>query len=155
RVLPGGRTSVVEQALLCEQHEGPLRVSSFPWRSLCVDDLRGAAAEVDGAGLRDLRRPPGDRPVEGVVELEHARPVTPAPQTLAITLRQRIPGELEQLLRRHVAEDGVARGQLGERLDAAAGRELAPERAQPFGEGGGDRLRAAARKRQSSQVRES
>src|SRR5262249_57798077 len=74
----------VEQALLRDQDEWALGVPALPTRALGVDDLRGRRAEVDGSCASDLRRAPGDRVVERVVDLEHAGAVTPPVQTAAV-----------------------------------------------------------------------
>jgi hypothetical protein len=147
RVLAGRSTCVVEQALLREQHEGPLRLPSFPGGALRLGDLRRRAAEVDGAGAGDLGRTPRDRAVECVVDLEDARAVAPALETAAVARRQQISGEREQLSRRDVADDEVGARQVPERRDAVTRLDLAAELAQLGGEGVGDRLRPAARER--------
>ncbi len=51
---------------------------------------------------------------------------------------------MEQLARRHVAENRPRFGKLVERVDAPAGDDLAAEGAKPAGERIGDFLRAAA-----------
>ena len=121
RVLARRRARRVEEALLGEQHERPLR-----------DRARATAPRSDAAisssvpprwtvaGRRALRRPPGDRPVERPVDLEHARPVAvalePAPVARPAAGRRRARSSWRGV---DVEQDGSRRRQLVERLDAA------------------------------------
>jgi hypothetical protein len=154
RVLADRRASVVEEALLREQDEGPLGVPSLPRRALGFGDLGRRAAEMDGGGARNLGGAPRDRAVERVVDLEDARAVAPTLEAAAVGRREEVAGEREQLPRRDVADDDVAAREVAQRGDGMSGLDLAAEFAQPCSERVGDRLRAAARKRPAVRVRE-
>ena len=104
RVPPGRRARRVEEALLGEQHERPLRDLPAPRRRLRRRDLLQRRSEVDGPGACAFLRPPGDRPVERPVELEHARPVAVALQPAAVARGEAVAGQVEQAARRHVEE---------------------------------------------------
>jgi hypothetical protein len=107
RVLAGRRPGVVEEALLCEQHERPLAMAPCPRASLRLGDLGERAAEVYRRRLGGLGSSPRDRAVERVVDLEHARAVAEAAEPAAVAHRQPVTGNRQQLARRDVAEDEV------------------------------------------------
>ena len=94
-------------------------------------DLLERAAEMDGRRLRALRRPPGDRPVERPVELEDARPVAEAARagggSATAAPRRRARASWRGVTSSRI---GSRAAELGERVDAAAGLDLAAERAE-------------------------
>ena len=125
---------------------------ALPAGALGLRDLRRPAAEMDGSGLQDVRRTPRNRAVEGVVELEHPRPVSPCLQPSSIPGRQHVTGERDELARREVAQDDIARRQFAQRFDLAPGLDLAAQCAQSRRERIRNRLRAAARERPARHV---
>ena len=83
-LLAARRARRIEQALLADEHERPRRYPAPRHRVLAGRDLVEGPAEVDGARAQALRRPPGDRSVERVVDLEDARSAAIAAQLRAI-----------------------------------------------------------------------
>src|SRR5215468_256503 len=117
-------------------------------------DLVERGPEVDRRRASALLGPPGDRPVERPVELEHARPVAVPLQPSAIPSGEAVAGEREKAARRQVKEHRTRLAQLGERLDLPSGFDLAAERAEVRGERIGDPLRSASRERPAERMRE-
>src|SRR5215217_5167874 len=68
----------VEEALLREQYEGPLRVLSPGDGGLARGDFLQRPTEVHGPGTPALLRSPGNRTIEREVDLEDAGPVAVA-----------------------------------------------------------------------------
>src|SRR5262249_1046880 len=91
-VLSTGRTRLVEQAGLREQHERPSGVRALPLR-----DLVERSSEMHSPGPPPLPAPPRNRSIERPVEFEGARSVSIARQRLTIRARKAIPGEVEHL----------------------------------------------------------
>ena len=142
--LPVGRAGRVEEARLHEQDERAGGMLALRGRLLRGGDLVERAAEVHGARARDLRRAPGDRPVERPVELEDARPVAVAREPPRVPVRQarRRPAS--------AAGAGSRRAAWRRRLRARRATppisrlDLAAERTQVGRERVGQALRAAA-----------
>ena len=126
-MLADGCARLVEQALLGEEDERPLSVSSVPRRPLRLRDLGERPAHVNRSCFGDLRCEPRNRPVERVVELERTRPIAPTLQPAAVPMWQPVTRERDQLLRRHVAEHKPACGQLAERRDVVPGLDLSAQ----------------------------
>src|SRR6266850_2550407 len=147
RVLPRGRARWIEEALLADEDEGALRGPSMRDLGFALSDLIERAAEVHRACTEALLRAPRDRPVDGVIELEDARPVAERTEPGAIAIGQARTGDLIELSRRHVAEVGARGTELIEGAHAAAGLDRPAERAQSRGERVSDALRSAPRER--------
>jgi hypothetical protein len=77
-VLSCRRTGRVEEALLGEEHEGPLRDLAAPRGGLRRGDLFQRRSQVDGRRTTALLGSPWDGRVQRPVELEHAGPVPEA-----------------------------------------------------------------------------
>ena len=140
RLLALGHATRVEEALLREENVRLLADGAAPRLALGRGDLLERAAEVDGRGARALLRRPRDRPVERPVDLEHARPVAKLLEPVAVALGQLLARHRDELARRHVEENRFRIPELGERLDARAGLDLAAERAEVRGERVGELL---------------
>src|SRR5215213_10039142 len=93
-VLAFGGARLVEEALLGEQDERPLRVLPPRHGALPRCDLVERAAEVDGSGPLAALGCPGDRPVEREVHLEDARTVAVALEGVVVTLRKVLSGDV-------------------------------------------------------------
>ncbi len=139
---PGRGASRVEHALLCDQHERPLRMPAACDLVLGCGDLLERAADVHRAGAAARLGRPGHRPVERVVELEHAGSVAVARERPPVAGRQRVAGDREDLSRREVEEHAPRAAKLVERAHLAVGLDLAAERPQQRRHRVGDRLRA-------------
>ena len=139
-VFAWGSARCVEETLLREHDERPLGVPPFPGATLRVCDLSQRSANVNGAGLCDLGRPPWDRSVQRIVELECARPVLPVLEPAAVPVRQFIACERKELLRGHVAEHEPAARQLTQRRDVVVRLDLSSKGSEPRGESFRDRL---------------
>ena len=120
------------------------RVLALRDRLLRGGDLVERAAEMHSARARDLRRAPGDRTVEGPVELEDTRAVAEAPKACGIAVWQAVAGQLEHLARGHVEQGRGRACELVERLHPSPRLDLAADRTQVRGERVGQALRAAA-----------
>ena len=97
---------------------GRSAISPAPRRRLRRRDLLQRGSEVDGRGACALLGPPGDRPVERPVELEHARPVAVALEPAAIARRGggRRPGRAGRAASRRGARDASRRARRATRL---------------------------------------
>jgi len=69
----GGRARTVEKALLAHEHEGMFGDATPRHVLFALGDLVERPAEVHGPRAKAVSRPPRNRPIERVVELEHAR----------------------------------------------------------------------------------
>ncbi len=74
-MLAFGCAGSIKKALLGQDGIGSFRVLSPPDSSLALGDLFQRAAQVHGAGPQALLGSPGDRTIQGIVELEHSRTV--------------------------------------------------------------------------------
>ena len=108
-------------------------------------DLGVRAREVNGGGASARWILPRDRCAQRPVHLEHAGAVAKALQSLAITGRQTIACDREQLARGDIEHVGARPGQLVEIGHVPVGLQLPAARAQASHERVGDGLRAAVR----------
>jgi hypothetical protein len=90
---PGGARLGSKRLACTSSTKGRAACSPPATASFRGGDFVECAADVDGAGPRDLGRAPWDRAVEGPVELEHSRPRAIAPQPPGIALWQALAGE--------------------------------------------------------------
>ncbi len=109
RVLAGRCPRRVDLALLAEDQEGALAVASAVHVALRGADLLEGAPHVHRGGLAARRVLPGDRPVEGPVELEDAGTVAVAREPAAVAGGKRVAGDADELLGGGVEEDDPAR----------------------------------------------
>jgi hypothetical protein len=96
-------------------------------RFLGAGDLLESAAEVEGGCAGALLRPPGDRPVEGEVELEDARAVAEPGQPPRVALGKPVARQAEQLPRGDVQQDRGGTGELPEGRDGSVALDVASE----------------------------
>src|SRR6185369_11696687 len=111
RVLAGGGSRRIEEALLRDEDERPLRVAAPPDLGLRRRDFGQGTAEVHGARAGAVRRPPRYGSVEGGVDLEDAGTVAVAFEPAAITHGQTVARDGEELPRGHVEEGRAGRRQ--------------------------------------------
>jgi hypothetical protein len=154
RVPPRRRAAGVDEALLGDQHEGPLGMAARGDRGLGCGQLGERAAQVHRARPAGGRGRPRHRLGEGVVDLEGAGAIAVAAQGAGVAPGQRVAADRDQPARGHVEEQGPRRGQVTQRAHLEAGADLAPERAQVGGHRVGDGLGAAARHRPAGRVAE-
>ena len=86
-----------------------------------------SAAEMDGAGVREIRVMPRNRPVERPIHLADARAVAEPLQAQGVPGRRAVARDRHQLPRGDVEEDGAHRRQVGEAPHRGAGDHLPAE----------------------------
>ena len=118
-----------------------------PHCALARGDLLDRPADVDRRGFEAARVAPGDRAVEGEVELEDSGAVAEAPQSTPVAGGQGVRGDRGELARVGVEEEDARGGQVGGGADAEAGVHDPAQRREVTREGARDRDRAAARDR--------
>ena len=129
-MLAVGRPRRVERALLGEQHVGTLRMAAMPDLGLGADDLLERCPEVHRGRAAAALGAPGNRPVEGPVELADSRPVAVASQPAPVAGREPVVGDPKDLARGEIEQDRCARRELGNRRDRVRGGDLATQLAQ-------------------------
>ncbi len=78
RMLAFGCAGSIKEALLGQDRIGSFWVLSPPDGSLALGNLVQRAAQVHGSGPQALLGSPGDRAIQGIVELEHSGTVAEA-----------------------------------------------------------------------------
>ena len=131
RVQPGRGSRVVEQGRLRQQDIGAFSVAPFTRRALGFGDLLERAAEVQRRRALAIGGRPGDRAVEGPVELEDSRAVPVPAERTGVVGRKAIAGDSAQLARDDVGEDDIGARQV---VDRARGVNLAAELLEPIGQ---------------------
>jgi hypothetical protein len=151
-VLALGGAGLVEETVLRQEGERRLRVTAAPGRALGFRDLLQGAAEVNCAGARTLGRPPRNRPVERVIDLEGGGPVAKVPEAAHVVAGQAAGRDADELARAHIAEHRPGRRQLIQGVDRRAGLELASELPQERDERVSDPPGASAREWPAEEV---
>jgi hypothetical protein len=137
-LLAGRSAAGIEQALLGQQDEGPLRMVPPPDRRFPGRELLQGAAEMNGTGPRALDCPPGDRPGQGPVDLEHPRTVTVVLQSLPVAPVETVAGHRQQLSRGDIEEYGPGGRQLRQAGDRPGRLDPPAEGLQVAGQRRGD-----------------
>src|SRR5436190_13829980 len=130
RVLARRRARRIEHALLRDENERLLRGASVEHRMLALHDLVERAADVHRRRLCALRGLPRNRTVERPVDFEHARSVAKLAQLADIARGQLIAGNVRELTRSDVEEDGARLREIAHRLHATIRLERAAEGAE-------------------------
>ncbi|OPZ48375.1 MAG: hypothetical protein BWY91_03203 [bacterium ADurb.BinA028] len=122
----------VDEVLLAEQDERPIRHPTARRGGLGCDDLLGGAPEVQRPGSAAVRVCPGDVTVDRKVDLERGRPVGVARQRGANPGRQPVADDLQDTGGSGVQHDDLGRGadQVGQavqRPDVGVGHHRAAE----------------------------
>src|SRR5438309_11191746 len=99
-----GCARCIEQAWLRNQHERPFGMLSSPHSPLTGRDLFQCAAQVRGSCSRACSGFPGNRSIEGEIDLEYAGAVAIARKLSLVTGGQTIPRYALELARCPISE---------------------------------------------------
>ena len=151
-VAAGGRPRPVEAAGLGEQDERPLGEAALRDEPLGPGDLLERAAEVDRAGLGQLRGAPRDVALDREVQLEDARAVAVALERPAVRRRERLARDRGEPPRGDVEEGHLMRRQVLETGHPVVPHDPAAEQGELRLQRGGELGRAALRRRPAVDV---
>ena len=153
RVLARRSARVVEQALLRDEYEWPLRMTASADLGFGGDDLVFVSAYVHGSGVPARVGLPRNRFRERVVQLECGGAALEPAQCASDTRCELVSCDSQSGERTRVQEHRARRWKVGDVRDRGVGDDLAAVRADDRGEHVGDALGTAADRGPADRVR--
>ena len=109
RLLTVRRTRLIEEALLCYQHEWVLGMFSLRHFAFPSSDFVQISTHMDGSSPTTCCGRPWNRSGERIIHFENTGCMSEPPESAAITRGQPITRQAHELPRCHIEQDGAER----------------------------------------------